>query len=83
LVKGIFADELSYWPVVPPCDQSRKMEYTRWHSTLLNEMPFTDGRVMMFIHGYANRWTEVIDTTVSLAAILTPFSIDLNELQVL
>jgi pimeloyl-ACP methyl ester carboxylesterase len=76
-VTGQLTGELSYWVPPynqsPPYDQSQKMEYTRWLSTLLKEIPDANGRVMIFIHGYANPWTKVIDTTSGLAAMVSHF----------
>jgi hypothetical protein len=69
--------ELSFWLAVPPYDQTQKISqgnYGKWLNALLNEI--TDGRVTIFIHGYANPWTKVIDTsdaTHGLAAMIGHF----------
>jgi hypothetical protein len=69
--------ELSFWLPVPPYDQSKRIKqngYGTWLTALLNDI--TDGRVMIFIHGFANPWTKVIDTsdaTHGLAAMVGHF----------
>jgi hypothetical protein len=69
--------ELSFWLPLPPYDQSQKISqnnYDKWLNALLSEI--TDGRVTIFIHGYANPWTKVIDTsdaTHGLAAMVGHF----------
>jgi hypothetical protein len=67
---------LSFWLPVPPYDQSQRItqgNYGTWLGALLNEINDT---VMIFIHGFANPWTKVIDTsdaTYGLAAMVSHF----------
>lgn len=64
---------LSYLDSTPPYDQTKPIDYNTWIKKILASIPA--GRVMIFIHGFANPWSKVTDTTdTGLAGMVSHFS---------
>lgn len=73
--QSVTADgSLTYLNCTPPYEQHNSLFYDMWLKILMGEI-ITSGRVMIFIHGFYNKWSKVIDTSdTGLAGMLTHFS---------